>query len=265
MLHASYCYAKNCRVEIHFIVNSMLKIIKKPILQLQNYLLPATCVLCQTLTQRSRDLCHACEADLPWLQAACRCCGLAMPATMNSALCGTCIKQPPPFTSTVALFHYTHPIDRLLTALKFHKQLVYARLLGELLAERVRQHYGEQLPDCIVPVPLHIKRLRERGFNQALELARPVAKELKIKLDFLSCERKKQTMAQSNLPAQQRKHNLKNAFVVKRALTAKHVAILDDVMTTGHTISELSRELQTAGIKRVDVWCCARTNLPEGY
>jgi len=154
------------------------------------------------------------------------------------------------------------PIERLITRLKFHQQLKYAHLLGELLAQRLSKYYqGKRLPDVLIPMPLHRQRLRERGFNQAVEIARPISRKLDIKIDLESCQRLRATVAQSTLPAAQRKNNIKNAFHINSTLRNHHVAILDDVVTTGHTIIELSRVMKEAGVKDIDIWCCTRTNL----
>jgi ComF family protein len=115
-----------------------------------------------------------------------------------------------------------------------------------------------QKPDVIVPVPLHKSRYRQRGFNQALEIARTVSKDMQVPLDVYSCQRQHDTPQQSQLPAKQRRKNLKNAFAVVRPLNAAHVAILDDVMTTGSTVHELAKVLKKAGVAKVDVWVCAR-------
>jgi len=133
-------------------------------------------------------------------------------------------------------------------------------LFGALLAERVRNNYRDQsFPECIIPVPLHAQRLRERGFNQALELARATAKQLLVPVEWQSCRRIRATPAQSQLLAAQRAANLKNAFQIIKPFRHKHVAIIDDVVTTGHTVTELSKALQRAGVERIDVWCVART------
>ena len=114
------------------------------------------------------------------------------------------------------------------------------------------------LPDVLVPVPLHARRLRQRGYNQALELARPVAKHLDIELDVNSCLRHKATAEQMGLPAKKRASNLKGAFAVVKSFEDKHVAIIDDVMTTGSTVHELTQQLINSGARQVDVWVCAR-------
>ncbi len=117
------------------------------------------------------------------------------------------------------------------------------------------------LPDVIVPVPLHKQRLMQRGFNQSVEIGRTLSRSLGIPLDKRSCIRVRSTPEQSGLPARKRKTNIKGAFQVSEDFGEKHIAILDDVMTTGSTVSELARSLNAKGAKRVDVWVCARANL----
>jgi len=115
-------------------------------------------------------------------------------------------------------------------------------------------------PDVIIPVPLHVSRLRDRGYNQALELARPIANRLNIPIDYQSCVRIRETAAQADLPAKLRRSNVKGAFQIHK-LDAEYVAIIDDVMTTGYTVAELSRQARNAGVKKIDIWTCARASL----
>lgn len=121
------------------------------------------------------------------------------------------------------------------------------------------------MPQIIIPIPLHPRRLRQRGFNQALEIAKPIAKKFHVPLDTAHCQRVRYTEAQTQIPAEHRGSNVKNAFVVDKKFfcgensNISHVAIMDDVVTTGHTVNELSRALRKAGVKTIDVWCCART------
>jgi ComF family protein len=127
------------------------------------------------------------------------------------------------------------------------------------MAEKVRRYYQNQNPpDCIIPVPLHPLRLKQRGFNQALEIARPIAKKLKIPIDTTHCLRIVATLPQAAISATARKHNIKNAFIVNPLLKAKHVAIVDDVLTTGSTVTELAQRLKKSGVQKIDIWCCAR-------
>lgn len=233
------------------------------ITKIKNWFLPYICVFCGDFTHAERDLCIGCEQELPWLTHACNRCALPLPtATPLGQQCGDCLQQSPPFQKTIALFQYQTPIDHLITGLKFQQKLIYAKLLSELLIQQIQKSYdAENLPELIIPMPLHHKRLQERGFNQAVEIARSVAKKLKIKMDLKSCRRVRATAAQTTLPAAQRKDNIKNAFYIGSKLSAKHIAILDDVVTTGYTVTELARELHKSGVERIDVWCCARTNM----
>ncbi len=144
--------------------------------------------------------------------------------------------------------------------LKFKKKLAYARILGELLAEKIRQDWyrSKPLPDLILPIPLYEQRLQERGFNQALELARPLASLLHLPVDTKAAKRIKNTSAQMNLAANQRQSNVKNAFMITSSLRGKKIAVLDDVVTTGSTVTEFSRCLLQHGAQTVEIWCCAR-------
>lgn len=203
-------------------------------------------------------LCPGCVADLPFVGTACPRCALPLPVPVA---CPKCTKRPPPFQACFALFCYAYPIDRLIQRMKFKRHLAIAREFGALLAHGVSTHQA-LTPQCLVPVPLHRARLTARGFNQALEIARPVAKALSIPLDFTSCIRARNTAAQTGLPAKQRARNVRGAFRVHKPLPYKHVAIVDDVITTGHTAAALARALRRTGIKQVDLWVCARTVRP---
>ena len=147
----------------------------------------------------------------------------------------------------------------MLCALKFKQKLLYAKLFGELMAEQLAFYYQNHTkPQLLIPVPLSIQRLRERGLNQALELAKPIARKLAIKLSRDDCVRVKNTVAQSSLTFKERKRNLKGAFALRKPLSVYHVAVVDDVLTTGSTVMELCSTLRACGITKIDVWCCAR-------
>lgn len=221
----------------------------------QQALFPARCLLCDAAGAAGRDLCAACWQDLPHNPVACRLCALPL-AAHEAGVCGLCLKQPPPLDGSIIPFRYAAPLDHLLLGLKFGQQLPNARLLGGLLAEAIAASTRE-LPDCIIPVPLHPSRLRERGYNQALELARPIAQHLGVPLCEGLVLRPKHTAAQSTLEKMARRRNIKGAFVVRGELPA-HIAIVDDVVTTGSTVNELARVLRRGGAKRVVVWACAR-------
>lgn len=225
----------------------------------------AACLLCGC--EVLGDLCAACQSDLPRLTIACPRCALPLPADLSEGgehgECGHCISEPPPQLRTLAPYRYDEPIKHLLHALKFHHKLYLARVLGSLLADVLAEDCARAnfRPDVIIPIPLHPQRLRERGYNQALELARPIAARLKVPLDFSSCVRTRATPAQTDLPASQRLKNINGAFALRRPLRATRVAIVDDVMTTGATVGEFAALLLDHGVKEVQVWVVARALL----
>jgi ComF family protein len=212
------------------------------------------CLLCTAACPPSRDLCYACLEDLPRPGPACPCCGASL---KGPGLCGRCQRHPPAYHTTFAAFSYAPPLDRLIQGLKFHGQLHYARVLGELLAQALTERDLPR-PDHLVPVPLHSRRLRRRGYNQALEIARPVSRHLGIPLEIHGIRRVQATPPQTGLSESQRRRNLRHAFRVHAPLEANRVALVDDVMTTGHTVNELARCLKRAGVETVDVWVVAR-------
>lgn len=203
------------------------------------------------------ELCRNCFDDLAVNDSCCyRCAEPFEQATQIPRVCGRCLSDPPAYEETIAPFLYLRTMRYLITGLKFGKQFKHARLLGMLLAEKIK--VSAELPDCIMPVPLHKRRYRERGFNQSIEIARILANELEIPLDFYSCIRQKNTEHQTRLPSKQRRKNIRRAFAVVKHPPYKHIALLDDVMTTGATASELARTLKRTGVERVDIWVCAR-------
>lgn len=217
------------------------------------------CVLCLSPTNKEYLLCDHCEADLPTNASPCLLCATPLPKTTSLALiCGKCQKTPPHYTSSFVPKLYASPIKDLISQLKFHGYLSYTPLLAQIFTNAI-QHRKDNLPECIIPVPLHKQRLQQRGFNQALELARIVSKQLKIPLNYTLCQRNKATPFQSGLSAKQRKQNLKNAFSISNAHSYKHVAIFDDVVTTGTTANELAKQLKQSGVEIVEVWAIART------
>jgi len=148
-------------------------------------------------------------------------------------------------------------MDHLLLQLKFHQKLHLATLLGGLLADGVEGREAP-LPECLLPVPLHSRRLSERGYNQAQELARVLSSRLNIPLEISLCTRQRETTPQTALDGKERRRNLRGAFTVRKGALPRHIAIIDDVVTTGTTVSELARTLRRYGVERVEVWACAR-------
>ena len=228
------------------------------------WLMPPRCVLCNGIGQRDEllDLCTGCESDFPRLQESCELCAVSLPPTSLRAkwIALYCLSEctPPAFDQVAAPFHYRWPVDEMLLGLKFGGQLAFGRVLGTLLARqlRVQQLFGGKA-FAIVPVPLHWWRQVRRGFNQAGELARVLAKLPGASLQNNLCRRVIATPAQSGLRARQRKRNVRGAFKVLRPPPAL-ILLVDDVMTTGSTCNELARILKQAGAKTVRVACVAR-------
>lgn len=218
--------------------------------------LPARCLLCAAPALGTLDLCAACFAELPRNPSCCQRC--ALPLVLSAELCGECLRREPPFASAWAPFRYAHPLDLLEARFKFRRDLAAGRLLAQLMLEAARDAMPP-LPDALLCVPLHESRLRERGYNQALELAKPLARALGLPLLRDALQRVRHTQAQSGLDAKARRRNLRNAFDVPPGCTLpSHVALLDDVMTTGSTLRECARVLRKAGVQRVDAWALAR-------
>ena len=229
----------------------------KCVQQLQTLLFPSACRLCGGASGRVPGLCMPCLANAPWITTACPSCSRALPVGHDTQFCGRCQRHPPSFEATTALFHYRPPIDYLVKRMKFAGELTLVPVLASLLAARLRTR-AAALPELLIPVPLHRTRLRERGFNQATELARRLGRELNIKTGLHCCQRHRNTQPQSLLSPTARRINLRNAFSLHNTPPARHVAIVDDVMTTGHTSNELARVLKQSGVEQVEVWVIAR-------
>ncbi|GAB6066739.1 ComF family protein [Methylothermus subterraneus] len=194
-----------------------------------------------------------CEAELPWLNRACRQC--ALPLSGPDLVCGACLAKPPAFDRAQALWRYQPPVIGAIYALKFHKRLELARALGEILARRLRL---DSPIDCLVPIPLHPARYRARGFNQALEIARPLSKRFKLPLRPQLCRRLRDTPPQRTLSAEARRQNLQGAFEATADLSGRRIALIDDVLTTGATAHAVAYALKQAGAVWVEVWVLAR-------
>ena len=214
-------------------------------------LLPQDCFLCAA-PSRDSLLCPACSAGLPYLTAE-RCPVCALP-TPSASICGACLKQPPHFDATQAVFRYETPVDSLIQALKYAHRLASADFLGRTLA-RLATPFR---PDMILPVPLSRARLAERGFNQAVEIARPLATALGVPMELDHIHRHRDTTPQASLPWKERAKNIRHAFECEIDLTGKAVLLVDDVMTTGATLNELAMTLKTHGAARVENRVLAR-------
>ncbi|WP_316366320.1 ComF family protein [Candidatus Thiodiazotropha sp. CDECU1] len=225
---------------------------------IRSLLYPRGCLLCGAKGDFPCHLCPACHNSLPFNHHACPCCALPLPAHVASQqLCGRCIKRQPPYTKTIAALTYEPPVNRLIGMFKFHQKLHLAEPLAGLLMERLGDQH--ERPEILVPVPLHPLRLRQRGFNQSVELTRILAKHYRLPYDWRLCRRIKATKTQSELSRQERRKNLVNAFQACAEVKDTHLVLVDDVITTGATVTELSKVLKKAGAKRIDVWAVART------
>ena len=219
---------------------------------------PPRCVFCGAAGFADRDICEACYDELPWIGSSCVQCAIPLAdGSGNQLRCGNCLRKPPHFDHSLSLFSYEKNAVHLIRQLKFNEKLAYSRLLGRMLADRVAQN-DAALPHCLLPVPLHKKRLRLRGFNQSVELSREVVKQFGLMLDVSAVARMRDTQSQSGLDRKQRRKNISGAFRVIRPVSADHVVIVDDVVTTTSTVNELARALKKAGVKRVGVWSIAR-------
>lgn len=209
------------------------------------------CLLCGS--RASADaLCENCRTGMPWLDGT-QCANCAHPLPLEG-LCGRCIAEPPRYDRVIAACRYAYPLDALIQACKYGGRLVMIRALASLLPVTLPQR-----PDLIVAMPLSSRRLRERGFNQALELARHAARSMQAAIDADVCVRIRDTPPQSGLPWKQRRKNVRGAFVVRTRLDGLHVAVVDDVLTTGATLDALSRNLKQSGAASVSGLIVART------
>lgn len=227
--------------------------------RLVSWVLPSRCLLCGARGAHGRDLCAGCRGDLLPNRPCCPRC--ALPLAVAAPACGECLGADTPFAAAWVPFRYGHPLDLLEARFKFNADLAAGRVLASLMLERLAAD-GPARPQLIVPVPLHRTRLGQRGYNQALELARPLARATGIPLRDDLLRRVRATPAQTGLDAKARRNNLRDAFEVAPAdALPAHVALFDDVMTTGATLREAARSLRRAGVQRVDAWAVARAPL----
>jgi ComF family protein len=173
-------------------------------------------------------------------------------------MCGECLRDPPAFSAGFAPYRYAYPLDHLVRGLKFRGELACGRALGHIFSRLVRAR-GEPLPQTIVPVPLAPRRYRQRGYNQATELALAIRSVTGVTVTTDVAIRQRETAEQAGLDRGARRQNVKGAFATIAPLRARRVAILDDVVTTGSTVRELARVLRQAGAEQIVVWAIART------
>lgn len=224
-----------------------------------NNLFPGTCVLCRRPSRRTIDLCPSCEEAFTCNERVCRVCAGPLLASSTDRVCGRCIASPPPWTRTLAPFTYAQPLTGVIEGLKSGNGLRQARILGALLSASAKAAYDStELPEALVPVPLTRRRLRQRGFNQAALLARSTARLLGLPSLPRHLVRVRNAPPQRSLPRSARLTNLRRAFAVKRPITYRRIALVDDVSTTGATAHAASTALLAGGAEEVHVWVAAK-------
>lgn len=242
---------------------------------------PNYCLLCHVETPNNnhfayqflntklsnRAICESCEAELPWNDSACFSCGIPLDDSCADFQCGECLQQPPPFKLAITPLHYHNPIAPLLRGFKHSTKLNQGKLLGEILGQQIEERYLDtdlddiQLPQAIIPTPLHWRRFIQRGYNQSKELGHQLSRHLNLPCLDYSVKRTRHTISQQGLNKQQRLKNMQNAFAIQKPIKFKRVAILDDVVTTGTTAREIATLLLNHGVEEVHLWAVARTPL----
>lgn len=224
-----------------------------------------TCLICDEPAQTADCVCNVCETELPWLMEQCEVCALPLP--MEGLICGQCQQHTPAFKQVIAPWSYSFPIDSLISRFKHAAHWPLGHMLGRLMGHYLHHRFdntGLARPDLLLPVPMARKRLRERGYNQALMLTRWLSTDLDIPYDEHLLLRPHETVAQQALDAKTRKRNLLHAFALATdaQVQDRHFAVVDDVLTTGATAHSLAQLLINAGARQVDVYCLARTPKP---
>lgn len=218
------------------------------------------CILCGAAAGERR-FCVPCRRDLPRIRFACPKCGQPVPSPLPPGLgCADCLDRPAPFRSARAALLYAFPVDAALKAFKFNGRLSYGPAFAELMISELETHF--QHVDALLPVPLHRWRHATRGFNQALELARPLARSSGLPIVTRTC-RVRRTRPQTGLSAAARRRNMRQAFAMTGAPGCRHPLIVDDVMTTGETCRQLAGVLLAAGAEDVSVLTAARAAHPS--
>ncbi|RKP49245.1 ComF family protein [Trinickia fusca] len=271
MTHARRPFAPVVRERIGLLANARVGRARavQLVARLTALALPRQCALCgmSCVNMSQWPICHACDSTY-WNEPRLRCTSCALPLSASRSRgrgvtryrCGVCASTPPSFDRVLALADYRAPLERLALGLKFHARLAVAREFGQRLARLALDHLEHtDWPDVVAPVPLAGKRLAERGFNQAWEIAKPLARALAIPADVMLMRRTTETAPQSRLDREARQHNVAAAFQVTRRVRGMHVALVDDVMTSGATLQAAAHALKTAGARAVTVFVALRT------
>ncbi len=221
--------------------------------------MPRRCVFCGVLAGADeRYICDACNKDLPWIANSCEFCAMPVPAPLPRGVpCASCQVEPAVFAAAIVPLHYSFPLDSAIKAFKFHRKLYYQPAFSDILLGAVTRLPADI--DALLPVPLHRWRRVRRGFNQAEEIARPLLSRMQLP-GLRNVARVVSTPYQSGLTAAERRRNLKSAFRIRGRVAAKHVLIVDDVITTGETCRQLAKLLFENGVEKVSVLALARAS-----
>ncbi len=229
--------------------------------KLQEWLFPPRCLVCGKRGANGKDICPSCLRQLPENTPSCSRCAQPLPSSQAAgSMCGSCARKEPPFRKIIAPWRYATPLDELIQALKFRGKLPAGRLLGELLAERIAT---ESRPELLVPIPRHERQLRKHGLNQSSEITRFLSRASGIPWSPWLLTKIRETAAQHKLPRRRRLNNLKDCFAFDNQGDYRHIAVIDDIVTTGATAREAALALKKAGVRTVDIWAIART--PEQH
>ena len=216
--------------------------------------IPTVCVLCHHTHPAPQSICETCATLFPRIENPCQFCSRPLP-NAEFCICGECLQKKPAFDRVMTQFHFEEPLRTLLHEFKYKQALHLRSFLTQLMLQAFDKEAA--LADCIMPIPLHPKRIQQRGFNQAAELAKLLAKKCAISYNATLCQKITNTAPQVGLNAQERQNNLRHSFIAKPS-SYNYVLLIDDLITTGSTANEMAKVLKKQGVKRVDVWCCAR-------
>jgi len=217
---------------------------------------PEYCLLCEETIVSQYFICKACYQQFPFNQTNCLHCASPLKESIDN--CGACLHLSPLWHQAIIPFLYQKPINYYISQLKYHQQLLQAKLLADIFYQAARVQIQQSSPQVIIPIPLHPSRVYQRGFNQTLEISKYLQPLVQIPFDYHLIRRKKNTLPQVGLSRAKRLINLRGSFEVIKPHSYQHVALLDDVMTTGATMHEVTKVLLKSGVKTVDIWAIAR-------
>lgn len=220
--------------------------------RLYSNLLPVPCLLCGAHSN-NHTLCADCIKDFPKLGHCCPRCATPLSQTTT---CGNCLTHPPEQNTSISIFAYQNPIDRLIADFKYHDKLYLTEMFADLMVQQLKH---KPLPQLLIPIPLHRRRLRQRGYNQALELTKILSRKLNIPVSKDILIRSRDTAPQASLPYDQRKRNMRRAFTLNDGILPNHIALIDDVLTTGHTVNAAAKLFRQEGVTAIELWTIART------